>query len=210
MMKKTKGKKRGKENGKGESPGLRIISGEAKGRRIFAPPGNSTRPTAERVREAIFNILGNRVEKKAVLDIFAGSGAMGIEALSRGAKLAVFADISPAAVKTVHENILKLTMEDRSEMICMDANYLFKKYEFSRTFDLIFIDPPYEKAMVCPVMEGIHHNKALVQNGICVVEHGPGESFARCDDLWKTGGVYSLDHQRKYGKTIVSFFTYML
>ena len=118
---------------------MRIIAGERKGHTIFAPKGLDTRPTSDRVRENVFNIVAPWVEDAQVLDLFAGSGAMGLEALSRGAARAVFVEADPAACRTIERNLDKLGL--RGEVRC--AEVLTAIAGESRRFDLVFCDPPY-------------------------------------------------------------------
>ncbi len=120
---------------------MRIIAGAHGGRRLRAPKGRTTRPTADRVREALFSILGDRTRGAAVLDLFAGSGALGIEALSRGATSAVFVDDDPAALGALRANLEGL---DGGEVVRRDARaFLRTACEGGRQYDLIFLDPPY-------------------------------------------------------------------
>jgi 16S rRNA (guanine966-N2)-methyltransferase len=120
---------------------MRVVGGEFRGRRIEAPRGLATRPTAERVREAVFSILGG-IADALVLDLFAGSGALGIEALSRGAAHATFIDDGAAAIAAVIDNRRLLGLEDRSEVVRGDV----REVPFGGPYDLVFIDPPYAQA----------------------------------------------------------------
>jgi 16S rRNA (guanine966-N2)-methyltransferase len=124
---------------------VRVIAGQWGGRRLQAPPGAATRPTSDRVREALFSVLGERVRGAQVLDLFAGSGALGIEALSRGAAEATFVDSSPAAVRALRANLdaLGATAEVRRQ----DAvRHLGAASAAARQYDLVFLDPPYRLA----------------------------------------------------------------
>ena len=121
---------------------MRVIAGEYKGRRLQAPPGDAVRPTPDRVREALFSILGARVEGATVLDLFAGSGALGIEALSRGAASAVFVDDDPRAVDAIERNLSEIGAD--GEVKRRDA--LAFLAQTPARFDLVFADPPYSSA----------------------------------------------------------------
>jgi 16S rRNA (guanine966-N2)-methyltransferase len=124
---------------------VRVIAGEYRGRRLTAPPGAATRPTSDRVREALFSILGARVPGARVLDLFAGSGALGLEALSRGAASATFVDDAPAAIRAVNANLaaLRATAEVRRG----DAlGFLGAASSAAAQYDLVFLDPPYRLA----------------------------------------------------------------
>ena len=144
---------------------MRIVGGSHKGARIYAPKGRDTRPTSDRVREAIFAILGS-VEGARVLDLFAGSGALGLEALSRGAAHAVFVEADPTAVKTIERNLEKLALEGR--IVRSDATrYLARTAE---RYDVVFVDPPYEmvESLRMPLAE--HLPRVLAEGGSVVVE----------------------------------------
>jgi 16S rRNA (guanine966-N2)-methyltransferase len=122
-----------------------VIAGQWGGRRLQAPAGAATRPTSDRVREALFSILGDRVAGARVLDLFAGSGALGIEALSRGAAEATFVDSSPAAVKAVRANLEALAVE--AEVRRADVGVFLRGASGAgRHYDLVFLDPPYRLA----------------------------------------------------------------
>ena len=124
---------------------MRIISGEAKGRTIYAPSGSDTRPTSDKIRGSLFNIIGARVLDARVLDLFGGTGALALEALSRGAESAVIADNSRAAWQTIDRNarsVLKDEFDFRAQLICSDYRSAIGALE-GRLFDLVFLDPPY-------------------------------------------------------------------
>jgi 16S rRNA (guanine966-N2)-methyltransferase len=124
---------------------VRVIAGRYGGRRLQAPPGTATRPTSDRVREALFSILGARVHDARVLDLFAGSGALGLEALSRGARSVTFVDAAPAALRVVRANLATLGAE--GEVVRGDAlRWLRAASDAARQYDLVFLDPPYRLA----------------------------------------------------------------
>ena len=132
---------------------MRVVSGSAKGRKLKTPHGMDVRPTADSVKEAVFNIIREDVTGRRVLDLFAGSGQMGIEALSRGAREAVFVDISSASLKLV---------KDKEDAV----NYI----QHAKPFDLIFIDPPYDSEYYEKVLEKIKLFDILTDGGIIIVE----------------------------------------
>src|SRR5215204_512227 len=124
---------------------MRVIAGAYGGRRLQAPPGTDTRPTADRVREALFSILGARVEGARVLDLFAGSGALGLEALSRGAAQVTFVESAPAALAALRANLAALGAG--AEVVRADAlRWLHAASRGARQYDLVFLDPPYRRA----------------------------------------------------------------
>jgi 16S rRNA (guanine966-N2)-methyltransferase len=124
---------------------MRVIAGRWGGRRLQSPPGAATRPTSDRVREALFSVLGGRVEDARVLDLFAGSGALGLEALSRGAAEATFVDSAPAAIRAIRSNLEALGGE--AEVRRADARrFLGGASAAGRHYDLVFLDPPYRMA----------------------------------------------------------------
>ena len=124
---------------------MRIVAGRFKGRRLVAPPGNATRPTSDRVREALFGVLGASVQDARVLDLFAGSGALGLEALSRGAAAAVFVDRSPRAIAAIRANVEALAVD--ADVRRMEARAALRAaLARHEAYDLVFIDPPYRRA----------------------------------------------------------------
>lgn len=174
---------------------MRIIGGLLGGRRLRAPRGAATRPTADRVREALFNILGD-VSGARVLDLFCGTGALGLEALSRGAASAILVDSAAAAARCAAENVAALGLDDRARVIRADVGATLGRLK--ETFDLVFVDPPYaagiaERALaVLPPL--------LSADARVIVEHdrrsAPGDEI----------GLLSRANRRRYGDTEVSFY----
>jgi 16S rRNA (guanine966-N2)-methyltransferase len=147
---------------------MRIIAGTHRGARIAAPKGLATRPTGDRVREAAFNLIGP-VEDASVLDLFAGSGAMGLEALSRGAASVTFVESDRAACRTIADNLAKLKLTG-ARVTCGDAVWAIRQE--SRTYDLILVDPPYETWSEVEPKLAEHLPRLLADDGLLVVETG--------------------------------------
>ena len=143
---------------------MRVIAGRYGGRRLRAPAGATTRPTADRVREALFSILGARVEGAAVLDLFAGSGALGLEALSRGAERAVFVESDRAACRAINANLDKLKLT--ATVLCQDVARALVQERGS--YDLVLADPPYDYAALDRLAPGLA--RILAPDGLVVVQ----------------------------------------
>ena len=152
---------------------MRIITGKAKGKKLFTLEGDATRPTSERIKGAIFSAIQFDVEGRAVLDLFAGSGQMGLEALSRGAVKATFIDASRDAMEIVKKNAGATGFLDESKFIVSDcANYLRKVRD---KYDLVFIDPPYAMNLCKKSVEALLRYEALNNGAIVVLESGDEE-----------------------------------
>jgi 16S rRNA (guanine966-N2)-methyltransferase len=148
---------------------VRIIAGEKRGTKIIAPKGHDTRPTADRVREAAFNLIGP-VEDADVLDLFAGSGAYGLEALSRGAASAVFAEDDPAACAAIRQNLEKLRLTG-ARLLCRDAiTVLSEEGRAGRRYDLVLADPPYREFSSVQTGLAIYLPQVLAEDGLAVIE----------------------------------------
>ena len=147
---------------------MRIISGSKKGHPLKAPPGNTTRPTTDRVREAIFNVLQTRISEAKVLDVFAGSGGMSMEALSRGAALADLYEKDRKAIAAIEQNIDFLNFSDKARLWKGDAIH-FLSQNISQ-YDIIFLDPPYYKGLYNQVVSLILQRNLLAVDGVLVVE----------------------------------------
>jgi 16S rRNA (guanine966-N2)-methyltransferase len=179
---------------------MRIISGEARGRRLRAPRGAATRPTADRVREALFNILGSAAGL-SVLDLFAGTGALALEALSRGAAQAVLVDHAEAAVRVIQDNVATLGYQERARVLRLDVERALRLLaRQGQRFDLIFVDPPYEGPAAAATLAGLGDGSLLAPGGLVVVEHD------NRNRPLEQQGVLRLSQRRKYGQTEVSFY----
>ena len=179
---------------------MRVISGKLKGKRLFTPKGRDLRPTSDRVREAIFDILQNSVENRIVLDLFAGTGALGIEALSRGAKRAVFLEASSRSLAVLRKNIKACGLDRQTEVLALEVSrgiqVLSRRGE---AFDLIFLDPPYGRGLARTALQAISEGEILAPGARIVAEHSSAE------DLDSIPRLERVD-RRKYGSTLVSFF----
>ncbi len=184
---------------------MRVISGCLKGRRLVAPAGMATRPTADRIKESVFNILAGGIQGRRVLDLFAGTGALGIEALSRGAASAVFIDRAKPALSALRRNIQALELEDRTRIIhwniLKNLNCLISTPQH---VDLVFMDPPYKAGAVAPTLAALVACGVLASGARIVVEHSIRESIPPAID------ALTLADQRRFGKTLVSFMDAML
>ncbi|MBW1696520.1 MAG: 16S rRNA (guanine(966)-N(2))-methyltransferase RsmD [Deltaproteobacteria bacterium] len=185
--------------------GLRIIGGKLKGRKLQSAPGKLIRPTGNRQREAIFNILADRVHGSNVLDLFAGTGALGIEALSRGATYCVFIDNHSNALRILELNVQSCMFKERSRIIrCDICTSLDPLNSIPCRFDLVFMDPPYQMNYVKPALDNLLRSRCLTAGATVVVEHAPAESISIDES------AYLLSDKRRYGKTLVSFLRYVL
>ena len=191
---------------------LRIISGKRRGYKLKAPEGLSTRPTTDRVKESVFNIIQSHLPCGFVLDMFAGSGAMGIEALSRGAEGAVFIEQNPLSYKIVESNLIGSGLIYGAALFKTDAYPLIKRlangtvtavtaggtrFDTNRGFDIIFLDPPYNKGHVTKALGEIGRLGLLNDNGVIVAEtEVGGEEISRCG--------FNIIREARYGKTIIT------
>ena len=161
---------------------MRIIAGTARGRHIATPIGGDvTRPTRDAVRESIFGIIQFSVNGSSVLDLFAGSGALGLEALSRGAKCAVFCDIDKGSVRCIKDNIQRLGFESNATVWQKDYMRVLQKID--RKFDIIFLDPPYSASLMTAAIDGILGFNLLNDGGIIVCEHHAKDVIPEYDRL---------------------------
>jgi 16S rRNA (guanine966-N2)-methyltransferase len=184
---------------------IRIIGGEFKGRKLATVRGIKTRPTADRVRESIFNILGDSVRGARVLDLYAGTGAMGIEALSRGAESVLFADDHRAALAALKKNIKTCSLQSRTNMIKWNILNNLNVIRLHRpAFNLVFLDPPYNKNMIQPTLSNLGISRCLEHGSRITLEHSPREPIPE-----NLPGFKIFD-QRRYGKTLVSFLIFMV
>lgn len=179
---------------------MRIISGILKGRRLIVPKNYLIRPTSDRVKESIFNILGENIEGKKILDLFAGIGNLGIEALSRGAKRVVFVERGREAIQTIKKNLSQFGFKINSELIHKDVNRAIGILRArNEIFDIIFMDPPYEKGLIEKTLRKLTSEKIYHHESILVIEHNRREPLQEKILGWE------LLKQRRIGDTIISF-----
>jgi len=184
---------------------LGVISGRLRGRKLLPIRGNAIRPTSDRVREAVFNIIARDVRQTRVLDLFAGTGAMGIEALSRGARSAIFIDSRKASLTIVRKNLDLLGLTEHSRVILWNiVNNLNCLKTETPDIQLVFMDPPYHKDLIEPTLGHLANCRILAPDALIVIEHAASEPLSGS----LTG--YILRDQRKYGKTFVSFLNYAM
>lgn len=158
---------------------MRIIAGNWKGHPIKAVPTQKTRPTGDKIREAIFQMIGPYFEGGTCLDLFAGSGALALEALSRGIDKAILVDIQKSAIDTIHQNIQKLNAQEVTEVYRTDAFRALKAlHKRERSFDIIFIDPPYHKVSYEKLLEGLASSKVVNPGAFIVCEHDAAKQVA--------------------------------
>jgi 16S rRNA (guanine966-N2)-methyltransferase len=183
---------------------MRIISGAAKGRRLLSPEGMDTRPTLDRIKESIFNIIQNRIADSIVLDVFAGTGSLGLEAVSRGAKECYLIDKGQTTFKYLKQNVENFNFTDRCKCFNMDSYSALKDFCGKNvSFDLIFIDPPYLKDMIPPAIDIITKGKLLKKDGLIVCKIDTQEV------IYEGNLEIKLTDHRKYGNTTVCFYKFL-
>ena len=177
---------------------MRVITGTARGIQLKTPEGLQTRPTSDRVKEAMFSIIQFDIPGARVLDLFAGSGSLGIESLSRGAKEVVFNDRAKESLSIVKRNLDALKIEIGKEAQLSNYDYAVCLDAQRQPFDIIFIDPPYPLKLGEKVLEKIAKNNLLTENGVAVYEN----------DAPFDGEIQGLERydERKYGKAYLTFF----
>ena len=177
---------------------MRVIAGKYRGIRLTPPKDNSVRPTTDRIKETVFNILMSRysVEGEDVLDLFSGSGALGIEAASRGASDVVFVDASAESVRLTKENIRKI----KQSYFVLHGDFKFAAKKFSgKKFGVIFVDPPYKAGLYAEVFSAIREYDLLKKDGVIVAEHGGDVKIGENESF------FTVD-TRKCGNTYVGFY----
>ncbi|WZL74798.1 16S rRNA (guanine(966)-N(2))-methyltransferase RsmD [Clostridiaceae bacterium 35-E11] len=180
---------------------MRVIAGSLKGRRLKTPKGIETRPTTDRVKESIFSIIHAHIIDSIIIDLFSGTGNLGIEALSRGAEKVFFVDKNKNSIQLIKENIESMGLKSKSEILFCDALKAIKQLaSLSHKFDIIFMDPPYSKGLILPCMEAINAEDMLKEDGIILVEHDTK------DTLPDNVGRLIKRKEKKYGNTMISIY----
>ncbi len=175
---------------------MRVITGEARGRKLITLEGDDVRPTTDRVKESLFNIIQFDVEGASVLDLFAGSGQLGIEALSRGAKHCTFVDASNRSIDVVKQNLKTVGFEKRASVFCGDGKMYVKLSK--DVFDIALLDPPYNKKILDDVLPFVAEKMADYGVILC-------ESELR-EELPDSAGEFSKDREYKYGKIKITTY----
>lgn len=179
---------------------MRIIGGKVRGRRLYVPKSSAVRPTADRIKDACFNIL-RFMDGKTFLDLFSGTGNMGLEALSRGASRAVFIENDPVLIDAITRNIAACGFTAKGELMRADfVDAIQTLLMKSETFDILFADPPYEQGFVKRVLDHPGINALMVKDGLLAVQHSAREAIHIAESA-----RFVLSDQRKYGDTVLSF-----
>lgn len=177
---------------------MRIIAGDYKGRRLHSPLDDRIRPTTDKVKEAVFSILTNQIYDSNVLDLFAGTGNLGLEALSRGARHCWFADSSRDSIRLLKENISYCRADDKSTVLTGDFRKVLGK--ITQPMDLILLDPPYHMGLLPECFQLIGEYGLLAEEGLIVAEHRREETLP--EEL----GIYRKIKERKYGTVVISIY----
>ncbi len=175
---------------------MRVITGLARGKNLVTLEGEEVRPTTQRIKEAIFSIIQFDIEGRKFLDLFSGSGQMGIEALSRGANLAVFVDKSNKAINIIKKNLNSTKLLENAKILNMDSNSFL--CSTNDKFDIAFLDPPYSKGILQNTIENITH--VMNENAIIICEHPKEEILP--DKI----GDFLLKKNYKYGRIVVTLY----
>ena len=177
---------------------MRVIAGTAKGLRLTAPRGTQVRPTTDAMRETLFNILADCVAGARFLDLFAGCGSVGIEALSRGAEWCTLVEISPQCVRAIRENLEHTRLAERGEVRRGDARRVLRRISEGEPYDVAFVDPPYGYARLGEVVTAlVIHRRGLREGGVIVVQHEQGASLPDAP---------APSRVKRFGATSMSFY----
>lgn len=182
---------------------MRIIAGKARGRKLLSPEGLATRPTLDRVKESMFSIIQNKIRDAVVLDQFAGTGSLGLEAASRGAKECHLIDMGDDTYDKLRKNIETLKFQDFCKSYKGDSFKMLKEFgQKNMVFNLVFIDPPYAREMIPPSLELIKNLNLLHKDGVIVTK------IDSCEEPCEGYEDLKLVDKRKYGNTTICFYQY--
>ncbi len=179
---------------------MRVISGKSRGTKINTIESITTRPTLDRVKESLFNIIQNNIKDKIVLDLFAGSGALGIESLSRGAQKAYFCDSNKEAIRVIKQNLTKTKLAEKSKIY--NEDFIKCLNTINEKIDIVFLDPPYKLDLAVKAVKEILRNKLLNDNGIIIIE--TDEINRDLKELEELESI-SITDKRKYGRANLIF-----
>lgn len=173
---------------------MRVIAGKARRLPLVAPEGKDTRPTTDRIKETLFNIIQTEVPGSDFLDLFSGSGGIGIEALSRGAKSAVFVEIAKEALSCIEANLKKTRLKEEAVVLPMEVSYGIKKLErMGRTFDIVYMDPPYRKGYEQKMLGILANSKIIKEDSLIILESALETPVDYVDDRF-----YELERIKEY------------
>ncbi len=179
---------------------MRVISGSARGIQLKTIEGIDTRPTTDRVKESLFNLIQHEIYDQRTLDLFSGSGSLGIEAASRGASEVVLVEQSKKCEKVIKDNLEKTRLTDRTRLLVADVDRAIERLRSEEAFHLILMDPPYNRGLIQPTVEKILACGLLSQEGLVVVEYENGEDIPE-----EVGDLVTLK-LKKYGRTMVRIY----
>lgn len=181
---------------------MRIIGGLMRGTKLYTLEGENTRPTLDRVKESLFNILNMKFNDSVVLDLFSGSGALGLESISRGASKAILCDSSKAAYKVIMNNVQKTKAENKVKVYNLDFEKCLEKlYDENYKFDIVFLDPPYESEYYRKSLELIYDLNLLSEDAVVILETDDRDRIVASIDNNK----YYIYDERKYGRATLVF-----
>ena len=181
---------------------MRIITGKAKGTRLCTLDGEDvTRPTSERAKEAIFSMIQFEIEGRRVLDLFAGSGQLGLEAMSRGAEYAMFIDSSREAMSVVKKNAESTHFFSECGYLVSDYRSYLRKASGRDVFDIVFLDPPYASENMCDALIKMHEGRILKDTGLAVCESDRPDLIEKCSEL---SGKYNIVRSSSYGRVHIT------
>lgn len=180
---------------------MRIISGKARGTKLYTLEGLETRPTLDRVKESLFNIIQDEIEDSIVLDLFSGSGAIGLEFVSRGAKYAYLCDNSKYAIEIINKNVEKTHLKERTIVLNKDFKNALQELK-DKKFDIIYLDPPYKTEFIKEALEIISKNECVKEDSIIIVETDEKEKI---HNQIKEMSLFEIIDERKYGRANLIF-----